>query len=238
MYKFLTDTCGCYYCELSPLPNVYRCNSRLFWIDIPRCGSSSMKGTFTWKFVNFVNELPDNPHEGDLYCTVNADPPEISHINDRGLWVVNDLNASKIKPIVIYRNPVDRFIGLIDHYFNGMDGRCEYGTDWFRDILGLTVQDIDPIDRVQLVMENLDKLHLVGQKHHFYLQRRYLENCFFEEFTYISLNQLSNLLPVDHQHPSISVITKDMFTLEHKKHIEEIYYQDYEYFHLKKEYNT
>jgi len=198
--KFLVPGCECAYCAVNNMPNIYHCNRRLYWTEIPRNASSAMKDTFNWQLI---------PH---------------SEITKHGV----------VKPIVIYRDPVERFVSLIDHYFNGAVGRSPYGRDWFQEVLNKDMLSLTPKQRVDCVLESLDQLHNIAQRHHFLEQTKFIATDYFSEYTMIPLSEASKILNIGNSHKSIRIIGIDHFDSDQIDKIKKIYHEDYVFFNLRK----
>lgn len=190
-------------------------------------------------------------------CTqCQIDPfPVIYHINQEQYWTMIPRNGSSsmrstyawlvvphdkivnhgvVKPIVIYRDPVDRFVSLLDHYFNGAVGRSVYGRDWMLEVANKDLLSLDPVQRVATVFENLDQLWRISQRHHFYEQTKYIATDYFDEYTMVPLSEASKILHIPKTHESIKIINISCLTKDHINLIHDIYKNDYEFFNLRK----
>lgn len=197
---FLDSGCECAFCISSPMPNIYHCNKKLFWVDVPRNASSSMKDTYNWQPITH-NEIT---------------------------------RYGVMRPIVIYRDPVQRFVSTIDHYFNGAVGRSAYGRDYFQDVLGKDMLQLTPQQRVNLIFESLSELHKISQRHHFFEQVNYLATDYFSEYVMIPLAEASKILNIAVSHRSVKIIGLDHFSTAQVKLVKDIYSADYEFFNIRK----
>jgi len=141
------------------------------------------------------------------------------------------IEAEGIKPIVVYRDPLERFVSNLDNYFNGKSKRTPFGISWFRDILQKDMMSFSPKERVDIIFENLDCLWAISQHHHFYLQKDFIDTTYFHELRVIPINEVNKWLGIKkYDNKSTNTITMDMLSEEQKNKVRELYVEDYNFF--------
>lgn len=138
-----------------------------------------------------------------------------------------------IIPIVVYKDPVERFVSNLDNYFNGESKRTPFGVSFFRDILQKDMLSMTPQERVDAIFDNLDCLWAISQHHHFYPQTRYIDTKAFKEIRVIPIQNVNNWLQKKkHDNKTTKTITMDMLKPEHIDTIRDLYKEDYDFFHI------
>jgi len=196
--------CNCWFCErgLVQVIHTFEMNGvREFWLDIPKNASTAMKHHF---------ELGKNPSimPKALYRTM----------------------GNHYKPFAIYRDPMDRFVSLLNHYLtpSGPYGRFAKGTAALAD-MGVDINEVGIHERMELFMEYLPKLAGFHQVHHLYPQTYWLPEE-FKEFTWIPMHKVGEIFGIKNTTPGSGIITRDMLTIRQKNFVQEEYRDDYEYF--------
>ena len=142
------------------------------------------------------------------------------------LNVVNPADHSTESPIVIVRDPIERFMGTFNHYFTEGQriGRFHRGKK-FCERLGVDINQINDADRLSLLIDNLDLLSTEEEVHHFYPQVHFIATEHLHNFTSVKLENLSDTLNVPIVNKSIvstATLTEDQAT-----YIKNIYKDDY-----------
>ena len=137
------------------------------------------------------------------------------------------------KPLAVYRDPMDRFVSLLNHYLtkSGTYGRFLKGTAALADI-GVNINEVELPERISLFMGCLSKLTGFHQVHHFYPQTYWLPEE-FEEFTWIPMHKVGEVFHTKNTTPGSGLITLDMLTDTQKHFILNEYKVDYDYFNQK-----
>ena len=190
--------CKCRCCEIAGFPILWRLSLGMFWYEIPKNGSSSIKYTL-----------------------------ELLHTQD----VVNPSDHLTESPIVVVRDPIERFIGTFNHYFTKQPtspGRSHgrfYRGKQFCKRLGFDIEQLNATERMSLLIDNLDKLSTAEEVHHFYPQVHFIATEHLHNFTLVKLENLSDTLnvPVTNKSTvSIATLTEDQAA-----YIKDIYKDDY-----------
>lgn len=188
------------------------------------------------------------------YCAISP-LPNIHHCNRRLYWVEIPRNASSamkdtynwqliphneitkhgvVKPIVIYRDPVERFVSTVDHYFNGAVGRSAYGRDYFQEVLNKDMLSLTPQERINCVIDSFDELWRISQRHHFLEQIKFIATDYFSEYVMIPLSEANKILNISQSHKSVKIIGIDHLSSAQIAKIKTIYSADYDFFKIRK----
>ena len=142
------------------------------------------------------------------------------------------LSEKGITPIVVYRDPLERFVSNLDNYFNGKSKRTPFGAAFFKDILNLDMMQLTPQERVNAIFDNLDCLWAISQHHHFYPQHKFVDTKSFKELRIIPIRDVNSWLGKNKKdNKTTKTITLDMLTNEHINMVLDMYKEDYDFFH-------
>ena len=108
--------CDCVWCQLYGLPilnEIHLDEGKRYWFEITKNASSSIKDAYEGKIFRICSK--DSYHPGNLYHEVRND--EI--------------------PIVVYSDPIERFITLLNDYFSVMNfnSHSRFGEDIFEQLI-------------------------------------------------------------------------------------------------------
>jgi len=193
--------CNCPYCKkIDKFPVLWKLNARdRYWYEVPKNGSMTIKKS--------------------------QKPVRIGKDKVREL-------PKDTRPIVIYRDPVDRYLSLFKHYFTKEGGRLRDGIS-FLERVGR--KDYNPEVKKQVketfnfILDNLDKLDSKFEVHHFYPQTRFFEPDVFEDFEFIPIGKMTDILNVNTLHHT-EYDGKLTPTKKQIAKIREIYAADYDFF--------
>lgn len=142
--------------------------------------------------------------------------------------------VKKHKPLVIFSDPIDRFVSTLNVYFTENNKYTEYGKDIFAS-LGYNMLDLNPSEKVNIIMLNFNAIKSKHQSHHFNTQCSFLDRESFSKFEVIKKSDVTQKLGIKNIHNE----TKKEITVEHLSEnqlqfIKNMYKEDYEFL---KEYN-
>ena len=172
-----------------------------YWLDIPKNASTSIK----YKFK--LEGLP--PLHREIYPV---------------------MAANGTKPYAIWRDPMERFVSLLNHYLtrSGPYGRFNRGQKLFAS-MGLDIEGIPIQQRVHILMNNLEKLTGFHFVHHWFPQTYWLPEE-FTKFNWVAMEDVTEVFGIGNTNPGSGKITEDMLSEYHREFIHEIYQDDFEYF--------
>jgi hypothetical protein len=136
----------------------------------------------------------------------------------------------KKKPIMIFTDPIDRFISLINVYLVDKQRYTDYGKDIFttfaKDITALSKQE-----KIDLFFANLNKITSLHQVHHFHPQCRFVDTESFENIEVVKREDVNKYFGIsEHHNVTKKEITKEDFTEEQIDFIKRAYASDYAFF--------
>lgn len=139
--------------------------------------------------------------------------------------------VGKTKPVMIYRNPYERYVSLFKHYFTKKGGRYSNGTAFLKQLdYDYSNKGVNQI--FDFVLDNLDKLDSQIEVHHFYPQVRFIEQDLFDDLEFIKLSELSKKWEVNNLHHTEYDGNIDL-SFEHRKRLAEIYREDFQFFSIR-----
>jgi hypothetical protein len=198
--NYTFNACKCYWCEKLNWPLMYDLedNNEKLWFEVPRSCSVSVKENF--------------PLRKQVL---------------RGTRLYNKFIEEKKKPIVIFTDPIDRFVSSINAYLTDHQRFSDYGKDIFstfnKDISTLSKQE-----KINLFFANLNKITSLQQVHHFHPQCRFVDTANFEEFSIVKREDFNEFFDVTEKH---NVTKKDIiaedFSQEQIDFIKRAYASDY-----------
>lgn len=177
-----------------------------------------------WRLTKYHDRLwYEVPKNGSMTIKKTFRPIRIPYEN-----ILPEEHEKNLRPIMIYRDPVERFVSLFKHYFTEKGSRFKEGTG-FLDKMGFDRRD-DLKETFQFVLDNLDEIGDKEEIHHFYPQTRFVELDRFENFHWIRMDKLSRTLNVGIEHHTEfdGDIILSEFQLDTLKNV--VYAEDYEMF--------
>lgn len=197
------NDCNCYWCQKLEWPLMYDLenNHEKLWFEVPRSCSVTIKESF---------------------------PKRIQVM--RGTRLYNTLLEEGKKPIMIFTDPIDRFISLINVYLTEKQRYYDYGKDIFasfdKDLTLLSKEE-----KIDLFFRNLNKITGGHQVHHFHPQCRFVDTENFDEFTVVKREDVNDFFDIDVAHNVTNKeITADDFSEEQIEFIKRAYASDYAFF--------
>jgi hypothetical protein len=201
--NFAFNACSCYWCESLNWPLLYDLenNGEKLWFEVPRSCSVTIKESFPLRKQVMRHTR--------LYKT---------------------FTEQKKKPIMIFTDPVDRFISLINVYLTERQRYSDYG----KDIFSTFDKDLDSIskqEKIDLFFANLNKITSGHQVHHFHPQCRFVDTDQFEEIEVVKREDVNDYFNITEKHNVTKKdITQDDFTEEQLAFIKRAYASDYAFY--------
>ena len=197
------NDCNCYWCQKLEWPLMYDLenNHEKLWFEVPRSCSVTIKESF---------------------------PKRIQVMRETRLY--NTLLEEGKKPIMIFTDPIDRFISLINVYLTEKQRYYDYGKDIFasfdKDLTLLSKEE-----KIDLFFRNLNKITGGHQVHHFHPQCRFVDTENFDEFEVVKREDVNDYFDIDVAHNVTNKeITADDFSEEQIEFIKRAYASDYAFF--------
>jgi len=154
-----------------------------------------------------------------------------THFRDHYTLSVEEYNnIGDIKPIVIFDDPIDRFVTLLNDYFV----RGNYHHIWGQDILAKVEQNLFSTDKeriIDIVFKNFSLLDTRQQVHHFYPQTYFIDQERFDSFEIIKKSDLSLRFPeMEHRYNvTRKEIQRSDLTEDQIDRLKDIYSDDYDF---------
>lgn len=204
--NFSFNDCGCYWCQKLEWPLLYDLDGKRTWFEIPRSCSVTIKESFP----NRKQILRDSQEYED----------EIEQLHN---------NAKK--PLVVFTDPIERFLSCVNVYLVKGQRYYDYGKDIFNSF-GMDLESIeDSKEKVDLFLRNMHKITDHHQVHHFHPQCRFVDTQSFDEFTVINKQEVSDFLKTEkHLNSTQYEIHRKDLTREQVAWIKKIYQSDYDFF--------
>jgi len=137
------------------------------------------------------------------------------------------LVEEKKKPIMIFTDPIDRFISLINVYLADKQRYSDYG----KDIFSTFAKDLSALskkEKIDLFFANLNKITSLHQVHHFHPQCRFVDTENFKDIEVVKREDVNKFFNIsEHHNVTNKEITKDDFTPEQVEFIKRAYASDY-----------
>lgn len=199
--NYAFNDCKCYWCEKLEWPLMYDLegdSEGKLWFEVPRSCSVTIKESF--------------PNRRQVM---------------RETRLYKRLVEEKRKPIMIFTDPIDRFVSLINVYLGEKQRYSDYGKDIFstfdKDISQLSKQD-----KIDYFFANLNKITSLHQVHHFHPQCRFVDTENFEEIEVVKREDVNEFFGItEHHNATKKEITKEDFTEEQIDFIKRAYASDY-----------
>lgn len=193
------NDCKCYWCQKLEFPLLYDLDGEKIWFEVPRSCSVTIKESF--------------PHRKQV----------LRHTRKYRQLTETD------KPIVVFTDPLERFISLINVYLTDKQRYTGYGKDIFS-MFGKDLGACTKQEKIDLFFKNLDKINSNHQVHHFHPQCRFVDTENFEEFAVVLKKDVNDFFGIDQK---LNETTKDI-TLEDLREeqiefVKRAYASDYEF---------
>lgn len=141
---------------------------------------------------------------------------------------ITDVSKCKnISPFVILRDPISRFISLFKHYCIEGERRFHIGEAFYKRC-GKDISTMNLSERLDFLINNVDKLTSTEEVHHFYPQSFFIDTTNFDNFNLINIKNVSVVFKTQ----SLNTTKKANVYLDTKQtqYINDIYKEDYEFF--------
>ena len=197
------NDCKCYWCEKLEWPLMYDLenNGEKLWFEVPRSCSVTIKESF---------------------------PLRIQVM--RGTRLYNSFIESKKKPIMIFTDPIDRFISLINVYITPKQRYSDYGKDIFS-TFGQDINTLSKQEKIDFFFANLNKITSLHQVHHFHPQCRFVDTENFDEFEVVKREDVNQYFGIDKKYNVTNKeVTREDFSEEQIEFIKRAYASDYAFF--------
>ena len=140
------------------------------------------------------------------------------------------LAEEKKKPIMIFTDPVDRFISLINVYITDKQRYSDYGKDVFS-TFGKDISTLNKKDKIDYFFSHLNKITSNHQVHHFHPQCRFVDTDSFEEIEVVRREDVNEFFGIDKKYNvTDKEITVEDLTEEQIDFVKRAYASDYAFF--------
>jgi|TARA_B110000977_G_scaffold141809_1_gene179908 hypothetical protein len=197
------NDCKCYWCEQLEWPLMYDLegNEEKLWFEVPRSCSVTIKESF----------------------------PNRKQIK-RGTRLYAKLIEEGKKPIMIFTDPIDRFISLINVYLTQRQRYVGYGKDIF-DTFDVDINEISKQEKIDLFFANLNKITSGHQVHHFHPQCRFVDAESFSALEVVKREDVNEYFDITEHHNSTrKEITAEDLSVEQIDFIKRAYASDYAFY--------
>jgi beta-1,4-mannosyl-glycoprotein beta-1,4-N-acetylglucosaminyltransferase len=191
--------CKCYWCEKLQFPLMYDLDGEKMWFEVPRSCSVTVKESF--------------PNKAQVMRRT------------RKYREIVDVE----KPIVIFTDPLERFISLINVYLVDKQRYHGYGKDIFS-MFGKNLEECTKEEKINLFFKNLHRINSNHQVHHFHPQCRFVDTENFEEFTIVLREDVNEFFGINQKlNETKKEITLEDFSDEQIEFITRTYKADYDF---------
>jgi len=200
-YSF--NDCACYWCETLDWPLMYDLedNNEKLWFEVPRSCSVTIKESFPLR------------------------KQVLRHTRLYKRFI-----EEKKKPIMIFTDPIDRFISLINVYITPGQRYWDYGKDIFSSF-GKDLQVLGKEEKIELFFRNLNKITSGHQVHHFHPQCRFVDTANFENFEVVKREDVDKFFGTEkHHNVTNKEITKEDLTATQIEFVKRAYASDYAFY--------
>lgn len=205
-YSF--NNCKCYWCQKLEWPLMYDLefekgtfDGNKLWFEVPRSCSVTIKESFPERRAVMRNQ--------NLY---------------------KKYVEEKKKPIMIFTDPVERFVSLINVYVTDKQRYSGYGKDIF-DSFGQDIDTLSKQEKIDFFFKHLNKINSNHQVHHFHPQCRFVDTENFEDIQVVKRSEVNDFFGIDVKHNVTKKdITVEDFSNEQIEFIKRAYASDYEFF--------
>lgn len=142
----------------------------------------------------------------------------------------DEYDEARGKPIVVYSDPVERFVSCINGYLVEKQRYYHYGEDIFASF-GRVLSECTKQEKIDLFFANLHKISSSHQLHHFHPQAWFVDLKKFKKFTVVKKHDVSETFNVTHKlnQTKKEILEKD-FSDEQIAFIKKLYAVDYTFF--------
>tara|TARA_B110000914_G_scaffold86182_1_gene75849 strand:- start:1771 stop:2688 length:918 start_codon:yes stop_codon:yes gene_type:complete len=194
------NDCSCYWCQKLEWPLMYDLedNNEKLWFEVPRSCSVTIKESF---------------------------PLRRQVMRDTRMY--NRFIEEKKTPLMIFTDPITRFISLINVYLTEDQRYADYGKDVFNSF-GKDIASLSKPEKIELFFTNLNKITSGHQVHHFHPQCRFIDTENFENIKVVLKSEVNDYFDITAMHNvTKKEITRQDFTEEQIDFIKRAYASDY-----------
>ena len=131
---------------------------------------------------------------------------------------------------MIFTDPIDRFISLINVYLTDKQRYSDYGKDIFS-TFGKDIAELSKQEKIDLFFTNLNKITSGHQVHHFHPQCRFVDTENFENIEVVKREDVNEFFGITEKHNVTKKdITVEDFTEDQINFIKRAYASDYAFF--------
>lgn len=193
------NDCKCYWCQKLQFPLMYDLDGEKNWFEVPRSCSVTVKESF--------------PHRKQVLR------------NTRKYRETTETES----PIVVFTDPLERFVSLINVYLTEKQRYHGYGKDIFS-MFAKNLDDCTKEEKIDLFFRNLHRINSNHQVHHFHPQCRFVDTENFDDFTIVKKEDVNDFFGIDKKlNETDKQITIEDFTEEQIEFIKRAYKSDYEF---------
>lgn len=141
----------------------------------------------------------------------------------------DEYDETRGKPIVVFSDPIERFVSCINGYLTEKQRYYHYGEDIFASF-GSKLSECTKQEKIDLFFKHLHKISSSHQLHHFHPQAWFVDTDKFSKFTIVHKHDVSSTFNVTHKlNQTKKDITAEDFSEEQINFIKTIYKDDYEF---------
>lgn len=142
----------------------------------------------------------------------------------------DDYDELRGKPIVVFSDPVERFVSCINGYLVEKQRYYHYGEDIFASF-GVDLKVCTKEEKVEHFFKNLHKISSSHQLHHFHPQAWFVDMDKFKKFTIVKKHDVSKTFKVKHKlNQTKKEIGISDFSDEQIAFIKRVYQEDYDFY--------
>ncbi len=142
----------------------------------------------------------------------------------------DEYDEVKNPPIVIFTDPVERFISCINAYVTPKQRYYHYGKDVFESF-AKNLDECTKEEKIDLFFRNLHKIVSVHQVHHFHPQNKFVDTKKFKKIKVVKREEVNDFFGIEAKmNETKKEITVDDLSQEQIEFIKRIYKSDYEFF--------
>ena len=201
MKEFSFNECKCYWCNTLNWPLLYDLDGEKSWFEIPRSGSVTIKESFSDRKQVF-----------------------------RGTEEYEEIKQREKPPVVIFSEPVERFLSCMNVYIVPGQRYYDYGKDIFASF-GVDLDECSKEEKIDYFFKNLHKIVSHHQVHHFHPQTSFIDFENFDLFSVITRHEIGLYFGISkHMNKTKKEVTLEDLSQDQLDFIKWVYRSDYEFF--------
>lgn len=176
-----------------------------------------------------LTELSTGDHWFEIPKNASASIKRRYSVDDRSILTKSQYKDVK-KPVVVFRDPIDRFVTLLNDYLS----QGSYHWRWGQDLFLYAKKDWNnapPKERIDILFEYFDLFTDHHQPHHWYPQTYFIDQS-FKDIEVVWIQDASKRFDLDDSrkvNKSKKTITRDMLSPEQIAILKEVYASDYKF---------